>query len=105
MGNFFAGSMGEGSRLPKLRMPLVLERLPKSVKRFSDKRRGENKELEQERDSEIAHSALTAHSFIMLLGLSGISAELALRCFNQKNDTLPRKKINTARLLSQTLMV
>jgi len=32
--------------------------LPKSVKRFSDKRRGENKGLEQERDSEIAHSAL-----------------------------------------------
>jgi len=28
------------------------------VKRFSDKRRGENKGLEQERDSEIAHSAL-----------------------------------------------
>jgi len=33
------------------------ERLPKSVQRFSDKRRGENKGLEQERDSEIAHSA------------------------------------------------
>jgi len=36
----------------------MLERLPKSVQRFSDKRRGENKGLEQERDSEIAHSAL-----------------------------------------------
>jgi len=28
------------------------------VKRFSDKRRGENKGLEQERDSKIAHFAL-----------------------------------------------
>jgi len=37
---------------------LALERLPKSVQRFSDKRRGENKGLEQERDSEITHSAL-----------------------------------------------
>jgi len=31
---------------------------PKSVKRFSDKNCGKNKGLEQERDSEIAHSAL-----------------------------------------------
>jgi len=35
-----------------------LEQFPKSVKRFSDKNCGENKGLEQERDSEIAHSAL-----------------------------------------------
>jgi len=37
---------------------LALEQFPKSVKRFSDKNCGKNKELEQERDSEIAHSAL-----------------------------------------------
>jgi len=35
-----------------------LEQFPKSVKRFSDKNCGKNKALEQERDSEIAHSAL-----------------------------------------------
>jgi len=40
-----------------------LERLPKSVKRFSDKRRGENKGLEQERDSEIAHSGYCARAW------------------------------------------
>jgi len=34
------------------------QQFPKSVKRFSDKNCGKNKELEQERDSEIAHSAL-----------------------------------------------
>jgi len=39
-------------------LTLALEQFPKSVKRFSDKNCGENKELEQERDSEIAHSAL-----------------------------------------------
>jgi len=39
---------------------LALERLPKTVKQFSDKRRGENKGLEQISDSEIAHSALAA---------------------------------------------
>jgi len=34
----------------------ALEQFPKSVKRFSDKNCGKNKRLEQERDSEIAHS-------------------------------------------------
>jgi len=37
---------------------IVSARLPKSVKRFSDKRRGENKRLEQKRDSKIVHFAL-----------------------------------------------
>jgi len=36
----------------------ALERLPKSVKRFSDKRRGETQELEQESDSKITTDAL-----------------------------------------------
>jgi len=35
-----------------------LERLPKSVRRFSNKRRAETQELEQERDSKITHFAL-----------------------------------------------
>jgi len=35
-----------------------IEQFPKSVQRFSDKNCGKNKGLEQERDSEIAHSAL-----------------------------------------------
>jgi len=39
-------------------MSEALERLPKSVKRFSDKRRGESKGLEQGCDSKIAHFAL-----------------------------------------------
>jgi len=44
--------------MPEIMVPL--ERLPKSVQRFSDKRRGENKGLEQISDSKIAHSALVA---------------------------------------------
>jgi len=39
---------------------IIKIQFPKSVKRFSDKNCGKNKRLEQERDSEIAHSALDA---------------------------------------------
>jgi len=39
----------------------ALEQFPKSVKRFSDKNCGENKELEQISDSIESHSALTQH--------------------------------------------
>jgi len=42
-----------------------LEQFPKSVKRFSDKNCGKNKHLEQERDSKIAHSALSLHQKIL----------------------------------------
>jgi len=51
---------------------IFLEQFPKNVKRFSDKRRGENKGLEQISDSEIAHSALEDDGVIIShLGMSG----------------------------------